>query len=319
MNFDINKHTIYYTLHGSHAYGLNTPTSDVDYKGVAIPPREYFISFLNKFEQAEKYENRGHDKDEVIYDIRKFLFLASNCNPNIIEVLFVDDGSISKITPAGQKLRDSRDLFISARVHYTFGGYAHSQLKRIKTHRRWLLSPPKGMPSRSEFNLPEDKKLVNKQDMGAFDELQEKGYSFDKNLVGIIQREKAYKNAVMEWKQYQNWIKNRNPDRAKMEKESGFDRKHAMHLVRLMRMSKEILSGQGVIVKRPDREELLSVRNGSWTYDEVVEHADKLESESRALFDKLKEQDAKDRAIPLKPNVKKIDKLCQEIIWEAIK
>ena len=42
MNFDIEEHPILKVLSGSHAYGLATPTSDFDYRGIAIPPIEYF-------------------------------------------------------------------------------------------------------------------------------------------------------------------------------------------------------------------------------------------------------------------------------------
>lgn len=43
--------TVLLVRHGSHAYGTNTPASDEDFKGVAIPPKEYFLgatSVLNK-------------------------------------------------------------------------------------------------------------------------------------------------------------------------------------------------------------------------------------------------------------------------------
>ena len=79
MNFDWNKYkgnlgwlqrnTIMLTLTGSHAYGLATETSDYDWRGIAIPPKEYFTGFLQHFEQADRgFENT----DCSIFDIRKF-------------------------------------------------------------------------------------------------------------------------------------------------------------------------------------------------------------------------------------------------------
>jgi predicted nucleotidyltransferase len=63
----------------------------------------------------------------------------------------------------------------------------------------------------------------------------------------------------------------------KMELDKKADRsmncKHAMHLVRLLRMGMEILRGEGVQVFRPDREELLEIRNGAWTYEQLVDYA----------------------------------------------
>lgn len=83
--FDINEHTILLVLHGSHAYGTSIATSDKDYRGVAVPPRDRFFGFAHVFEQFER-----KDPDTVIYDIRKFCRLAADCNPNVIEILFAD-------------------------------------------------------------------------------------------------------------------------------------------------------------------------------------------------------------------------------------
>src|SRR4051812_39149436 len=76
--------TVLLVRHGSHAYGTNVATSDEDFKGVAIPPKEYFHGYTKVYKQAEL---KAPDPDAVVYDIRKFFNLAANCNPNIIEVL----------------------------------------------------------------------------------------------------------------------------------------------------------------------------------------------------------------------------------------
>ena len=44
--------TILLVKAGSHAYGTNTPTSDLDIRGVAVPTKEYLIGYFKKFEQA---------------------------------------------------------------------------------------------------------------------------------------------------------------------------------------------------------------------------------------------------------------------------
>ena len=60
-----------------------------------------------------------------------------------------------------------------------------------------------------------------------------------------------------------------------MEKTFGFDTKHASHLVRLLRMCREILETGEVNVLRKDSEELRAVRKGGITYDELVDWAEK--------------------------------------------
>ena len=39
-------------------------------------------------------------------------------------------------------------------------------------------------------------------------------------------------------------------------------------------MAVEILETSKVVVRRPDRDELLAIRDGAWSYDELVEHAE---------------------------------------------
>lgn len=79
-----------------------------------------------------------------------------------------------------------------------------------------------------------------------------------------------------------------------------------MHLVRLMRMCEEILQGKGVIVRRPDKEELLSIRHGAWTYEQLIEWAGNKEKELEELY--------KTSKLPSHPDREAIDKLCIKLV-----
>lgn len=193
MNFDIYNHTILLTRAGSRAYGTHTQNSDLDVKGVAIPPEEYVFG-LDVFEQADspehfkdtrflnlltEEERLAANKSKLegsIYELRKFLKLALDNNPNILDVLFCRDEDVLLwgTMPYGERdwercltaddafrartlgflLREQRELFLSARCKFSFSGYAMSQLKRINLHRRFLLRPPTHKPTRAEFELP---------------------------------------------------------------------------------------------------------------------------------------------------------------------
>jgi uncharacterized protein len=288
----LRDNTIFLTQSGSHSYGTNLPDSDHDFKGVAIPPKEYFLGYLNKFEQAETLD----PIDCTIYDIRKFIELAADCNPNIIENLFVDDESIVRTTYSWDLIRNQRDLFLSRKAQHTFSGYAISQLKRINTHRKWLLNPPLKQPERSDFGLTNQS--MDREQLKAFesrvkkyeDTLGGQGWSKDivdeheeelvnktaneinihQSLIPIILAERRYAVAARNWNAFLKWKTERNPKRAAMEAKFGFDGKHAMHLVRLLKMAVEILDTGKVIVKRPDAAELLSIRNGAWTYEKLM-------------------------------------------------
>jgi hypothetical protein len=76
----------------------------------------------------------------------------------------------------------------------------------------------------------------------------------------------------------------RNPTRAELERRFGYDTKHAMHLLRLLKMGAEILETGQVHVYRRDREWLMAVRDGLLTYDELLELAAAYESRLEELY-----------------------------------
>jgi len=345
----IPSQTILLALHGSHAYGMATATSDVDLKGVAIPPRAFFLGFLQQFEQVETQK----PFDMVIYDIRKFFRLAADCNPNIIEVLFVDDADVRLILPAGQRLRDHRRDFLSTRAKHTFSGYAMAQLKRIENHRKWLLDPPTAPPVRADFDIPAvpdlprdqllaalsmiDKKLSQWEldfqetdrpqrielqnriaawfaelSLGADARWRSAGrlLGFEDNFLDMLDRERRFRSADDEWSRYLGWKKQRNPARAQLEATSGYDTKHAAHLVRLLRMCREILATGDVLVKRPDAAELLAIRNGEWSYERLLGWATDQDAELDAL--------ALTSPLPRRPDRAALDALCQELVAQHL-
>jgi uncharacterized protein len=313
VNFNIDNRTILKVKHGSHAYGTNTPTSDLDVKGVAIEPMTHQLGFLHTFEQHEKMGGKDGDLDLVIYSLKKFAKLAADCNPNIIEVLHVDESDVLFADEFGERLREIGDSFLSKKAKFTFAGYAHAQLKRIKTHRAWLLDPPKVKPTREEFKLSTTFK-VQKSELGAFDAAIEQGVEMNlsKEVLTLFTREKQYQSALTHWDQYQNWVATRNPARAELEAKYGYDTKHGMHLLRLMRMCKEILVEGKVRVKRPDAEELLRVRYGLFSYDELIEQAERLETECDALYETS-------TVLPREPDRVKLDQFIVDLTLDYVK
>jgi len=108
------QNTIYLTLHGSQAYGLANDLSDVDVKGICVPPRAVENDLFHRFEQAEndvsieaKYEswkNPFNPKFEsVVYSLRKFFLLASKVNPNIIDLIWNDPSTWLKLSYSGDE------------------------------------------------------------------------------------------------------------------------------------------------------------------------------------------------------------------------
>jgi predicted nucleotidyltransferase len=125
----------YLTVHGSHAYGLNGPKSDLDLRGFFFLPPEQFFGLHGGPEQYEKPD----EDDYVTWEFRKFVRLAGANNPNILETLFTDLEDIRFQTLPAMTLRyHARDWFLSKKVNKTFGGYAKGQfLKLAKNIDKW--------------------------------------------------------------------------------------------------------------------------------------------------------------------------------------
>ena len=90
------------------------------------------------------------------------------------------------------------------------------------------------------------------------------------------------------------------------------DFKNAMHLVRLLRMGQEALETGQIIVKRPDAQELLDIRAGSMTYEEIVEYAEDMD-------DNIKHKLYKTTDLPKKPDLKKVAQLLMDVqfkVWD---
>ena len=371
--------TLLLTVAGSRAYGTSRPDSDVDLKGVAVPSARWLHGLRRPAEQVddpgalarftglltpeEAAAAAGTKVEGTVYALAKFMRLAAEANPNILDVLFCRDGEVRLQTSVGERLREVREGFLSARARYTYAGYAASQLKRIRLHWRWLHQGPGEEPTRATFGLPEHTLIPKDQlgaataavraqverwslDLGELDDAAREGLlqevsrsiaelgaalgldeasarwlaaarwvGLDDDFISLMQRERAYRASRDEWIRYQRWRRQRNPARAALEAEHGYDTKHAMHLVRLLRMGREILETGRVNVWRgpggpDDAAELRAIRDGAWTYGELIAWSEAQE----AVLDDL----ARTTPLPPRPDTEALDALCAELIEQAL-
>jgi uncharacterized protein len=341
---DLGHATLFVTLAGSQAHGTAGPESDLDLRGVCVVPLRARVSYREVFEQIEgplpdplwevvrpRLEQhpaawRPEKKVEsVIFDIAKLVRLCAAANPNALEIAFADDRDVLFDAPPWRILRAARDHFLSAKVRQTYVGYALAQLKKIKMHRAWLLSPPTERPTRAAFGLPDgptlergdrhriDRAVADKLRGWGVDELEmppatrialdarladlwseltgledvdegtredyaARSLGLPAGLIDALGAERRYRTALRQWESFQRWKRERNPHRAKLEAAFGYDTKHAMHLVRLLRTGLEILERQTLSVRREDAAELVAIREGALSYEALVQEAARLDA-----------------------------------------
>ncbi|MBD1899865.1 nucleotidyltransferase domain-containing protein [Trichocoleus sp. DQ-A3] len=153
---EVEARTILIALTGSRGYGLATETSDYDYRGIFVATKPYYLGF-SQIEQKDRgwTEEPGEfsylTKDTCIYELKKFLELSADNNPNILELLWFKDYVL--LTEVGNTLRRYKQMFLSKKVKHTYAGYGYAQIKKLESHRRWLLEPPTRKPEPEDFGL----------------------------------------------------------------------------------------------------------------------------------------------------------------------
>ena len=118
---------------GSVAHGMyvlkSDPNSsdDKDVMGVYIGRLEHYLGFGRK----DVYEQWEGEWDCVFYELRKFIGLLLNCNPNVLSLLWLKPNGIIYESELGARLREHRDLFVTKKAYHSFSGYAHAQFKKM--------------------------------------------------------------------------------------------------------------------------------------------------------------------------------------------
>lgn len=280
-------------LGGSHAYGMDTPTSDLDVRGVALNTREEILTYKN----FEQFTNEA--TDTTIYSFNKMIHLLSNCNPNTIEILGLLPEHYLYVSSIGKELLDNKKMFLSKKAAHAFGGYATAQLRRLDNKSARLvgqeqrerhimnsiLSAKDTFPEKYFEHSEDSIKLY-------IDKSVQEGYDteifMDVNLTHYPLRD--YKSM---WSEMNAIVKDygkigKRNSRAIEHNKLG---KHMAHLIRLYLMAFDIFEKQEIITYRKDDLELLmDIRNGKYLDDnrqpisEFYEIVD--EFEKRLSYDK---------------------------------
>ena len=278
----LGENIILLTVGGSHGYGTNIASSDIDIRGCALNSRTDILG-MSHFEQVT-----NETTDTTIYSFHKLIHLLVNCNPNTIEILGCKKEHYFYLHPIGEELLQNKKMFLSKKAIHSFAGYANQQLRRLENtlvrdsylqieKERHIMSacesamrsfgdrytkfPEGSMILKIQESKIQESKTQESKTQESKTEKLEKEIFIDANLKNYPLRD--YKNILSELskivKDYDTLNKrNRKKDDLHLNK-------HAMHLIRLHLMCIDILEKEEIITFREnDIELLMDIRTGKY-------------------------------------------------------
>lgn len=114
-------------LVGSRLHGLNTETSDYDYRGIHIYP---LVEVLSPFKTLKNTTWIEGDEDNTSYELADFCKLATKGNATILEVFFSDQ--VIETSPLIDEMRLNWKKFMDTHMFIDASrGYAHNQWNKF--------------------------------------------------------------------------------------------------------------------------------------------------------------------------------------------
>ncbi len=307
-------------ISGSKAYGLDTPDSDTDIKGVFVLPKAAFYG-LNYTPQVSNETN-----DIVFYEFGRFMQLLLLNNPNILELLNTPESAIIYKHPYLSEI--SSELILSKLCGNTFGKFALSQIKKAKgfnkkivnpvtKERKTLLSFCFVSAGQGAISLTKYLQIKGWQqnncgllNIAHMKDIYGLYYSENSGFSGIIKGKESndiclssiprdakqealmyfnrdgYSTYCKEYREYWDWVDKRNNSRYENTKSHGknYDSKNMMHVFRLLEMAIEIGKEKKINVKRPNRDFLLAIKSGKYEYEDLLKIANEKQIEMELAF-----------------------------------
>ncbi len=346
------KNLLFEGVAGSHAYGLATPASDTDLRGVFIQPKEQFLS-----DQCQE-QVQDEMADEVYYELGRFIHLLERSNPSLLELCFLP----AKTHRYRHELFDliKPEWLLSKVCLKTFGGYAEQQVRKARGRNKKIVNPFDG-PRKSLLSFC---RVFNESvSMPLLDWLEQEGMNQsqcglakwsgvgdtyglyvdrtgDLGFSGIVRREqstslatssipKGHAPAILmyfnvggfsrhcrEYASYHDWLENRNEARYQTNQEhgKGYDSKNMMHTFRLLDLAEDIVKDRTLGIPARNRDFLLKVRAGNFEFEELLTTAGERLASLEELYQKSSLPDEPDR-VSLRAALAEIRARYYRIAW----
>ena len=269
-NEHLGENIILLTLGGSHAYGMDKESSDLDCRGIALNSKREILLGTD-FEQVVNV-----DTDTTVYSFNKMLTLLAKCNPNTIEELGCLPEHYLVLTDIGKELLSNRKMFLSKICIHTFGNYAGSQLRRMENKAARLVGQSQNEAyilksiNNAKYDFKNRYYPYDDSDIKLYiDTAVQKGYDSE-IFMDVDLKHYPLRDWSGMWNEMKAIVSSYNKIGKRNEKAISHDKlgKHMAHLIRLYMMCIDILEKEEIITYRTEEHDLLmSIRNGEFLDD----------------------------------------------------
>lgn len=285
---------IFKTLFGSHLYGLDTPTSDKDYKAVAIPDgdsillQKAFKTQNTTTKPAGQMKNTAEDMDTEVFSLHEFLKLCKEGQTVALDMLFAPKEFWLETSEEWDFIVKHRDRLLHRNMT-AFVGYCQHQAAKYGIKGSRVAAARKAVEVFNEYKDKKDEHGAPLRLVHVWEELiaKVKGVEYievvmtlgpvgDRHFKEVptlsvcdrkIQQGMTFKHSV----EIIQRIVDKYGERAKQaESNKGIDWKAVSHAFRVAQEAKELMLTNHITLPLKDREFILKVKTGQLQYKEIA-------------------------------------------------
>lgn len=262
---------------GSLAHNMYVPGTDpnsiddVDLMGFSFGDPKHYLGLTEWGSRGTK-EFWHYEYDCVFYEAKKAISLLLQGNPNIMSMLWLRNSDYLYRSPEGYSLLNNKQMFVGKHVYHSFAGYASAQLLKMETREPAQI----------------------REYLGVTYEMKRRGiHPTDQSLPDDVADAtdcSSWGDEVLRarWSHYSKKGENMGymgDKRKKLVLKLGYDSKNSAHCIRLLRMAKEFLStGEMIVHRLNDAQELLDIKRGTWELKHLKEYAEQLFAEAKEAY-----------------------------------
>lgn len=285
--------TIYRIQHGSHLYGTNTPSSDLDYKEVYLPDVKSILTQKAKNavasgpDKEEGAKNQAGDIDRQAFAVHKLFDMLVKGDIIGMEMIFTNPKQIEFCDRRYTEILANKEIFLSRKVD-GYVGYCRQQANKYGIRGSRVASVRKAMdffqravdidPNMRISELSVDLvNLVAGEEHADIVSIPNGASGTEMLHIEVCNKKQPFTNTVKQAHDCYKRIFDEYGARAKQaETNEGIDWKALSHAMRVGQQAIELLNTGFITFPRPNAPELLSIKKGEVPYKKIAEDLDVL-------------------------------------------